>query len=364
MFIFSWLLVLSTRSVLVLYIVRIIQGLALGMLFTGLPLYVAEIADAKIRGALGYFFQGMWYVGNLYEYSIGPFVDYQTLALLSMIPPIVFVVTFSWFPESPYLLAMRGRHEEAAASLSWFRGSEEGAETELSGIGRRAAGEDSGEDSSRWDLVKTRAGIKSLLIVHMVGMTYTMSGGTAMFSYATETFSKTSDDHSGLSPDMVTILMGTLVLLFVPLSASIVDRFGRRPILLISSGGSFLCLGLASLYYQLRSTLDLSGISWAPYTLIVAYTVFIGSGVESVFPVLQAELFPDSTRGLASGVCHFNITLMSFFCLKMYKVVADGLGLQYLYATFSFFALLGAILIYFFIPETKGKTFTEIQGLL
>ncbi|KAF6202411.1 hypothetical protein GE061_004810 [Apolygus lucorum] len=77
-----------------------------------------------------------------------------------------------------------------------------------------------------------------------------------------------------------------------------------------------------------------------------------------------AEYFPNSTRGLASGITIFNITVMSTVTLKMYQVVADNVGLYCIYAIFTAFAFVGSIGIYFFVPETKGLTFDQIQKLL
>jgi hypothetical protein len=64
----------------------------------------------------------------------------------------------------------------------------------------------------------------------------------------------------------------------------------------------------------------MSSFAWLPYLSIILYTVLIGSGVEAIVPVLQAELFPNSTRGVASGITFFFMTITSFLCLKMYQV--------------------------------------------
>ncbi|KAL1117431.1 hypothetical protein AAG570_004757, partial [Ranatra chinensis] len=365
LFILSWVLILCTRSVEVLYVVRIIQGMGIAVAYTVLPLYLAEIAGTEIRATLGYFFQGVWYAGNIYEYSIGPFVSYQTLAWLSMVPPIVFLLTFVWFPESPYYLAMRGRELEAKKALAWLRGveKEDQVDAELAAI--KDSVEEEKKSKATWkDLFATGVGRRAFLIVNLVAASYIFSGGTALFSYATDTFTKTGAGVE--SADLYTIIMGVSVLLCVPFSGVAVDRMGRRPVLLVSSGGSFLCLLAVSIYFYLsaNTSVDLSSFSWSPYFLIISYTVLIGSGVEAIVPVLQAEMFSNSTRGVASGLSFFLMTVTSFVWLKLYQVVSDGAGFYFLYSLFTFFAALGTIYIYFCVPETKGKTFAEIQALL
>ena len=63
--------------------------MGIGIAYTVLPLYLAEIAGTQVRATMGYFFQGIWYAGNIYVYSLGPFISYQALAWVSLIPPIV-----------------------------------------------------------------------------------------------------------------------------------------------------------------------------------------------------------------------------------------------------------------------------------
>ena len=80
---------------------------------------------------------------------------------------------------------------------------------------------------------------------------------------------------------------------------------------------------MASIYYYIyfKTDVNLEGFYWAPYFLIVLYSVLIGSGVEAVAPVLQAELFTDSSRALAAGIVWFCSAGMSLMALKMYQVL-------------------------------------------
>uniref|UniRef100_A0A0A9ZEF9 Facilitated trehalose transporter Tret1 n=1 Tax=Lygus hesperus TaxID=30085 RepID=A0A0A9ZEF9_LYGHE len=121
----GWVLILTTRNLVVLYLVRVIQGIALALTYTVVPMYIAEIADPRIRGELSGQFKTLWYVGILYVYIIGPLFQYQTYTYLCAGLPIVFMAIYSFMPESPYYLLMRRKHDKAQVALQWLRGSED-----------------------------------------------------------------------------------------------------------------------------------------------------------------------------------------------------------------------------------------------
>lgn len=117
--------------------------------------------------------------------------------------------------------------------------------------------------------------------------------------------------RSFLSPDQFTIAMGLLILLSTLVASCVVDRTGRRPLLLLSSLGCAVFELLAALYYYLdsKTTVDMAPYSWAAFATISSYCVIFSLGVGPLVPVLQAELFPSNTRGMASGKCIYTLVL-------------------------------------------------------
>lgn len=115
--------------------------------------------------------------------------------------------------------------------------------------------------------------------------------------------------RSFLSPDQFTIAMGLLILLSTLVASCVVDRTGRRPLLLLSSLGCAVFELLAALYYYLdsKTTVDMAPYSWAAFATISSYCVIFSLGVGPLVPVLQAELFPSNTRGMASGQCIYTL---------------------------------------------------------
>lgn len=121
-YILGWTIVLLATNVEALYASRIILGIGVGISYTCNPMYVSEVADINIRGALGTLIAVNVFTGSLLACSVGPWVSYQTLAIVLLLIPVVFVATFVWFPESPYYLAMKGNEEEAMRVLRFFKG--------------------------------------------------------------------------------------------------------------------------------------------------------------------------------------------------------------------------------------------------
>lgn len=261
---------------------------------------------------------------------------------------------------------MKGKHEKAAKSLGWLRGkSVDNPELIEELKSMQESIKEEKDNKGRWlDIFSTREGRKALIIVQFVAMTEIMSGLTTVLLYVSETFSRTSGDPR--LADMITVMLGGLLVLVTIGAGFLVDRLGRRPLLMISCFGGAVCLFSTSLFYYLEeaTTIDVTFINWIPYAGINGFMGFVSFGVGALMPALQSEFFSNSTRGIASGITIFHITVLSFICLKMYQVLEDHIGLYLNYGIFCAFTLFGGINVFFFLPETKGKTFAEIQKLL
>ena len=117
----GWVLILVAWHPYVLYISRFISGVGMGSVYVLCPMYLGEIADKNIRGALGSLLKLMMNFGELYGHAIGPFVSYEILGYSCVIIPVIFFITFVWMPESPYYLLMRNRRLDAEKSLRRLR---------------------------------------------------------------------------------------------------------------------------------------------------------------------------------------------------------------------------------------------------
>ncbi|XP_050431870.1 facilitated trehalose transporter Tret1-2 homolog, partial [Adelges cooleyi] len=361
LYIISWLMVLVGRSITALYWVRLLQGACIGVITTVVPIYISEIAGDNIRGALSTFFNGMLNAGILYVYCIGPLVSYEYLTYYSILIPVVFLATCMWIPESPYYYVLRGDDKKAHEALAWLQGDVEPdmVAKELLHI-KGEANKQLKNKGTVTDLFGSGVSRKAFLIVQIVALADVLSGMTTVLAYASSTFAH-ADTVDSLSPDQFTMLLGVLIFLTTFVTGYLVDKLGRRPLLLFScfGCGTFeLITGLY--YYKSWGSMDSLG-AWIPFTAIGSFAVIYSIGLGPLVPTLQGEMFPSNVRGLASAITSITLTVISFVGLKTYQLVTDKWGIHVNYFMYGSGCLVTFVLIYLFLPETKGKTFVEIQ---
>lgn len=358
----SWVIILCFHNFSALCIARIIQGVALGISITVVPMYIGEISSPKIRGSISSLFHNSWYLGHLIEYCLGPFMSYRTFTYATATIPILFMLLFFWQPETPYYLLMRQKHRKAAMSLVVLRGqpSIEFISEELE-LMRQAVDKVTKYKPMWKDLVATPADRKAILIVVVLGAVRVLSGAMPIMTYMSQTFSKLS--ATDFSPHETTIIIGAFMFITSFFSTVIVDISGRRPLIFISTLGAGITLFLAGGYFFLdkKTDYDVSKYNLFPAIIIIVFSLFVTLGLGPVTLMYQSELFLSNTRGLASSVSAMNLTIWSFFVLKFYQVFDDSIGVFLIFWIFSASCILGCIFIYFIAPETKGKTFSEIR---
>ncbi|XP_054272490.1 facilitated trehalose transporter Tret1-like [Macrosteles quadrilineatus] len=365
LYIIGWIIIMNTQTLTVLCVARVLQGLALGIVYTVVPMYLGEIPSPKFRGAVTSIFQSAFYFGFLLEYCIGPFVSYRILNAVSAALPVIFIVCFLRQPETPYFLVMQGKMKEAAKSLAWLRGKQRPEEvmSELESIDECVKREMANQASWK-DVVATTADRHALLIVNVVGVVKIMSGSVCIPTYSTQLFARTGFDM--VSPDVITIVMGTVIFLSSFFSTALTDITGRRPLLMISAVGCAFSHLAVSIYFFLdeRTGIDVRAFNWICPLALVLYCLFLAFGLDPVAMTYRSEMFPANTRAVAASINTLIFTISAFISLKGYQVVADTVGFDVLYLGFSLVCFCGAFWMYYIAIETKGKTLSDIQNEL
>lgn len=354
----AWLLILLTRSLEVLFLVRILQGLATGIVFTVTPIYTAEIAEPRIRGRVSGIFQVTWYSGVLYSFLVGPYLSYDMYALACVPLPLVFTLLFMIFPESPYSLLMRGRPEEAKRILSWLRSSND-VNDEFVKM-QEAVEEEMGRRSSWRTLFCDKNERKAFIILQIVSVTKFLTGMPTIVNYASETFS-ISDGM--LSASEMTIILGAMLSGIAVLSAFLSDWVGRRLLLLTSAFGCFVSHALTGAYYflQEKTAVDAQPYVWLMYVGLSGYCFFSDIGLGPLMQTLQAEMFGANTRGLAAGITELFAAILSFSVLKAYRPINDEFGVYFNFWMYGAVGLIGGILLWILMFETAGKTIGRME---
>ncbi|KAF7383438.1 hypothetical protein HZH66_012788 [Vespula vulgaris] len=395
-YIAGWTIVFFATSVSALYAARVILGIGVGVSYTTNPMYVSEVADVNIRGALGTLIAVNVFTGSLLTCSIGPWISYRTLVVVLLIIPIVFILTFIWFPESPHFLAARGRKAEASRSLAFFKGirDRDEARRELELALQAGSNEDSRDNkivaddrinkvvssstSSSVTNGKEENGLKTVLnkvklmllptnsraLCIILGLiaAQQLSGNFSTIQYLEVLFNRAS---VGIDSNIATILVLAVGLVSGACSTATVEGAGRRPLLIFSTLGSSITLAILAIYLMLDAKkFNVSSANFLPVVVVILFQVAFQIGLGTLPNALIGELFPTEVKGIAGAIVTVFDGVLGFAVSKLYQVIGDILGAYAVYYFFSASCLLAFFMVTFLLPETKGRTFREIQRLL
>lgn len=356
----GWILILFAKEVWHIYLARCLGGLGTAFGNIAVSVYIGEIADKEIRGKLCTTYSLLKLIGYLFVYGAGPFVSYTTLIVICSILPLVFFAIFSLMPETPYYLIKVGRLDEAKKNLLKLQSvntTKDALEKQFLQI-QECVDYDMRNKSSIFDLFKENYR-RSLFIMLGIKALQQFSGITAIDSYMQTII---GESKSGLSPQVSSLIYGVIQIPGVLLSAALVDRLGRKPILIISSLGCAIAMISEGIYFYLQSTdADVSSITWLPTTGIILFALMNNFGVCTLPYVYLGELFATNVKEQASSLSIFCSYIMSFTISKTFKPLSNLWGMYTMFWIFGISCIIGSLYVHFIVPETKGKTFFDIQ---
>ncbi|XP_060807037.1 facilitated trehalose transporter Tret1 [Amyelois transitella] len=358
----GWILVAAATTVAYLYAARISWGVGVGMLFTISPMYCAEIATDDVRGALGSFLQLFITFGFLLIYSIGPFVSYDVIAYVGVAFVAVFDIAFFFMPETPTYHLMKHDNESAAQCLMTLRGrSRAGVQAELDKLSAEVNA--SLEKTATIMDVFRGANFKAFYISCALVFFQQFSGINAVLFYMTSIFDAAG---AGIDSSYATIIIGAVQVVASGITPVVVDRLGRRILLMISSCGAAIGLGLLGMYFLFSANDSpiLPSIGFLPILALVLFILTYCWGLGPLPWAVMGELMATEVKAVAAPIATAVCWTLSFLVTRYYGPVADAVGL---YTAFWIFGIccVGA---FFFsmivVPETKGKSLQEIQEIL
>jgi sugar porter (SP) family MFS transporter len=320
------------------------------------PVYISEIAPARIRGTLVSMNQMAIVVGILIAYL----VDWGFAGLgqsswrwmlgIAVIPALVFFFGLLEVPESPRWLISHQRADEGRQLLTRFLGAAD-ADEQFVQMERAAVGE-----QGSWREVFGRPMRKPLTIALGLAILCQITGVNAVLYYGSILISEQFRGQTTNTALLTSVIIGFANLISTLLAMRFLDRWGRRPMLLTASGG--MAISLVILVFALHAT----GLStWVVLGSIISYTAFFAFGMGPVPWVVISEIFPNKIRGRAASVATSALwtgtLVVTFTFLSLIRTVGVS-------GTFSIFAVLSAfsfVFIWKMVPETRGKTLEEIQ---
>ncbi|XP_055587580.1 facilitated trehalose transporter Tret1-2 homolog [Uranotaenia lowii] len=359
-YLISWVLIIFANGAEMLYAGRFIIGIATGASCVVAPMFISEIAETAIRGTLGAFFQLFLTVGILFVYAIGPYVSWVLLSVLCAIFPAVLIVAMIFVKESPTYLVKQGRRSDAAVALRWFWGKNCNTQNAVEAI---QSDLDAVKGEARLSDLFTKTTNRNALFMSLLLMFFQQfSGINAVIFYTVQIFKAAG---STMDPAICAIVVGVVQVLMTFVSAVLIDKAGRRILLLQSSFVMGSCLIVLGVYFNLQAAkADVSNIGWLPLASVVLFIVSFSLGFGPIPWMMMGELCAADIKGIATALSvMFNWTLV-FIVTKTFGTMQEVMGADWTFWFFGIWMMVCTVYVFFKIPETKGKTNAEIQAIL
>ncbi|CAH1169996.1 unnamed protein product [Phaedon cochleariae] len=344
-------------------LVRFVLGAVTGVVYAILPIYLTEISELGNRGMLGSFMSVFSNLGILLVFVIGPYLSVKQLSICCAVPTLLFAIFFGIFiPESPVYLVTKGDRAEATKSLMKLRQrSSRHVEAELHLITKNV--EKQTEVGTVGDLFKERSLRRALFICFTLPVFQQISGLQVVNSFLGPILDSTK---TGLSTYTSTVIIGIVRMFVVVTATALIDRVGRKVLLLVSTLGCFLTLTLLGMYFHLDKSevFDIESFSWLPVISLTFFMAFFNVGLVGIPFLLPSELFPPKFKSLGSSLVSFSSFGFYFLVVMSYPIISHWYGIELCFWMFSGGTLLGVVFIYFMVPETKGKTYNDIKKFL
>ena len=374
----GWVMIIFAHNFIpVLYTARFILGFTCGIVTVASPLYSDEIAEVRIRGAVGVYLDIMFCVGILYVYVFGAILPYVGMSIACTILPVLFAVTFFWMPESPLYLLSKGQIDKAEKSLYWLRGvrirhcAEIKEELEQMQSFIRGYEDSTSVSSNKTTLLsKVNDYFRSISVTTMKAMNIIFGlmiirqwcGMNAVVAYTVEIFQSAG---TAVDPYLCTTIFGIINLVATIVPSFIVDRVGRRILLMLSGiGMAVSLLAMVFRFLTLNEGIEIKYIGWLPLISVNLYILAFSIGFGPLPWFMMPELLSNEAKSWVSSTAVCLNWAMAFLVTKFFPIMMNDMGSEATYQTFFVICLVGTVFVVVFVPETKGKTREEIHRQL
>lgn len=335
---------------------RLLLGIAVGVVAVAVPLYLTEVAPANIRGRSMTIFQLLLTFGILLAYFVDllftPSGNWRGMFAVILVPVAALFFSMLFLPETPRWLLSKNRQDAARKVLAKTRIPEE-IENEFNQITASLQ-----HTESSWRALFTRNLWLPLFASLMIAICNQLTGINVLLQYAPLVIQK-SGLHSEIATMFGTIGIGFINFCGTILSFFLVDKIGRRSLLIVGTAGivvAYTYLGLLPHFLpesQLQAELALLGF--------FAFILFFAIGPGVVVWLAMSELLPTKVRGKALALALFLNSLAASILSTVFLTIQTHLGMSGTYFLFAGFTLVYLFVAIFLLPETKGKTLEEIQ---
>ncbi|CAH0596944.1 unnamed protein product [Chrysodeixis includens] len=350
-----------------LILARAVAGIPCSSCYIVLPIYLKEISDIDLRGALGSLLILNRNIGYLTSYICADLLDVNTVLWLGLLVPTVIFFVFLAMPETPEYLVKQGKVDEAKTVLAWLRGVnviDRGVEQDIESI-VRVEKQTQADSKSVWKIVmQDKPTFKAFIITTIIKITQQFDGYLIVLIYAGSVFDRASESISlKLSSNKQVILIGVVQLLGSILATCIVEKTGRKLLLVTTSFAVGVGMVVLSAWFYVTS----SGIwlpGWLPVLAMCLCIFADAAGFQPISYIIITDLFTFQMRGTVSAFANVCAKMSNFVQTKWFTILCTMIGIHW---TFLFFAIVCFVACFYtviYFPETRKKTIDEIYSKL
>jgi sugar porter (SP) family MFS transporter len=362
----SALLAALSGNFAMLIVARLLSGFGVGAVLVTAPMYIAEISPSAWRGRMVSFNQLFIVLGALAAFvsnylivRIGGVADWNWRWMLGIgvVPAIPYFLALLVVPESPRWLAMHGRLPAARRVIARLSGSER-ADSELESVIVSLEHDAQREKPALAEILSPA--LRGVLIIGLlVGILQQITGINSVLSYAVVIFERAGAGAN--ASFMQTVFVGLVNVVFTVLALLLIDRVGRRPLLMFGCAGIGVFMVLASYGFSIEgephsSTLVLIGL----LGFVASFAFSLGPGMW----VLFSEIFPNRIRGLAISCVGFVNSTVCVIVQFLFPWEMVNLGGARTFLIYGVFAIAGIAFIWRLVPETRGRSLEELEAVL
>ncbi|XP_071575614.1 facilitated trehalose transporter Tret1-like isoform X1 [Temnothorax nylanderi] len=381
----SWVSLLFANSLITIYAARVVAGIAAGLTTVAL-VYISELTHPQVRPMLLCLTSVFVSLGILITCCLAVMLDWRKMTIIFLALECCIFLILYFIPESPYWLMCfqngmfnEKRISKMKHSLKRLNRRQTIYEEEYSRImetcGSRVASDEAPKSiavaiKNYYHMFTSPAAYKPMLILFFLFLLQQLSGSYVIIFYAISvfremggTFGKNFNEHSAL------VMLGIIRFVISIVTVFCSRKYGRRVLCILSGIGMAISMFLSGMYMHFALSYDENGNTeettvdqkWLLLFFVLAYICTSSLGFIVIPWTMIGELLPVSIRGIGGGLMVSLAYIMMFAVIKSYPYLLKSMTIEGIFFSFSFISLTGTAFVYFFLPETLGKSFSDIE---
>ncbi|XP_037050226.1 facilitated trehalose transporter Tret1-like isoform X2 [Bradysia coprophila] len=354
-----WTILIQSNSINMILLGQLITGMTYGGMHLCVPLFVAEMADPRIRGFLGSILNLSITFGMLCAYITGAFLDYSNVPLIILPFPVIFLLSMIILPETPSSLLRQNKIEAAKKSIQFYNNGNDSSENgfdvdaEIQKLQIVVAQRELERQEGSWKLILNKESLKGLGTGLSLTAIVTLSAVHAFATFASDLFTQSK---ANFDVNLSVIIVGVLNLLGTAASAVLIDSWGRRKLFgLCCTLSSFALIAFGIFSYISNRGFNMASFYWVPVTCVSLFIFASAVGMRPLPFIYTAEILPSNIRHIGTTIIMVAFTLFVSISFGTMPYFLSVCPLQTVMWTYGGVCSFGLVFSIFLMDETKGK---------